>query len=477
MKTINWLEEAKKREADFTADLQKLIQIPSVKSNTGTEDSPFGLEVRQALDYMLELGEKNGFAVKNTGNVAGHIEMGKGEGLIGILCHVDVVPPGSDWVHEPFGGELESGKIFGRGAIDDKGPTIAAYYAMKIIKELNIPLGKRVRMIIGTDEESGWECVDRYFETEEMPEAGFAPDADFPIIFAEKGIADIQLDVQVPAWKEAPVLIEKFKSGTRFNMVPDKAIVSLWINQNHTLFLQNFKEYLKENNVEGTYYIENGIVVLELKGKSAHAMEPDYGQNAALLLAAFLVKEQIDPASAFYLHLILDHFENDTRGKRLGISLTDPEMGDLTVNAALFHYEKEKIAQIGLNLRYPVSFSFDEEINNIREKLNKTNLSVLANSKPHYMKPDHPFIETLKQVYEEETGEKAELLSIGGGTYARALKTGVAFGALFPGQPDVAHQKDEYAILNDLLRAAAIYARAIVELAGENADKKSIPPV
>ncbi|MET1031345.1 dipeptidase PepV [Domibacillus tundrae] len=467
MHTIDWRDEIKKLEGGLIKDLQKLIQIPSVKSNERTDEAPFGKEVRQALDFMLQLGEKDGFTLKNVGNVAGHLEMGEGVDLIGILCHVDVVPAGDGWSYEPFGGEIENGKLFGRGAMDDKGPTMAAYYAMKVIKELGIPLEKRVRMIIGTDEESDWECVDRYFETEEMPQSGFAPDADFPIIFAEKGIADLQLNINVPSSTQSAVSVEAFQAGRRYNMVPDHAVASVWIEQQHTLFLQKYTEYIKDNELDGSYYIDSGMVFLEMKGISAHAMEPDHGRNAALMLAAFLVKEAIDPASAAYLQFIIDQFEGDTRGQRLGIAVTDPEMGDVTVNAALFRYEKEQAAQIGLNVRYPVSFLFDQEMNELNKRLENASLLILNNSKPHYMKPDDPFIETLKRVYKEETGEEAELLAIGGGTYARALKTGVAFGALFPGREDVAHQKDEYAILDDLFRAAAIYARTIVELAGK----------
>lgn len=467
MHTIDWRDEIKKLEGGLIKDLQKLIQIPSVKSNERTDEAPFGKEVRQALDFMLQLGEKDGFTLKNVGNVAGHLEMGEGVDLIGILCHVDVVPAGDGWSYEPFGGEIENGKLFGRGAMDDKGPTMAAYYAMKVIKELGIPLEKRVRMIIGTDEESDWECVDRYFETEEMPQSGFAPDADFPIIFAEKGIADLQLNINVPSSTQSAVSVEAFQAGRRYNMVPDHAVASVWIEQQHALFLQKYTEYIKDNELDGSYYIDSGMVFLEMKGISAHAMEPDHGRNAALMLAAFLVKEAIDPASAAYLQFIIDQFEGDTRGQRLGIAVTDPEMGDVTVNAALFRYEKEQAAQIGLNVRYPVSFLFDQEMNELNKRLENASLLILNNSKPHYMKPDDPFIETLKRVYKEETGEDAELLAIGGGTYARALKTGVAFGALFPGREDVAHQKDEYAILDDLFRAAAIYARTIVELAGK----------
>ena len=194
MSELNWREEVEKRKMDLLLDTQNLLKIKSVLDEEHpTEEAPFGKGVKEALDFMLQLGEKDGFTVKNVDNVAGHIEMGEGEELIGILCHVDVVPEGDGWSSDPFGAEIRNGRIYARGAIDDKGPTMAAYHAMKLVRELGEPLNKRVRMIIGTDEESNWRCVDRYFEVEEMPSIGFAPDADFPIISAEKGIWDFSV--------------------------------------------------------------------------------------------------------------------------------------------------------------------------------------------------------------------------------------------------------------------------------------------
>lgn len=150
--------------------------------------------------------------------------MGEGDDIIGVLCHVDVVPPGDGWTSDPFSAEIRNGRIYARGAIDDKGPTMAAFYALKIVKDMNLPLSKRVRMIIGTDEESDWRCVEHYFKHEEMPTMGFAPDADFPIINAEKGIIDASLLIpHRPNQAEPKAVLVSFQSGLRLNMVPDAA--------------------------------------------------------------------------------------------------------------------------------------------------------------------------------------------------------------------------------------------------------------
>lgn len=222
---MDWLKIAMSRKEELITECQQLIQIESVlDERNASETIPFGKGPFDALKWMLNKGNEYGFSTKNIDNVAGHIEMGQGEELLGILCHVDVVPAGSGWTYPPFKGEVVDGKLYGRGAIDDKGPTIASLLALKMVKDAGIKLNKRVRMIIGTDEESGFRCVDRYFEKEEMPTIGFAPDADFPLINAEKGIAT--LEFTLINHMQADEQLISFHAGKRTNMVPDVAEAS-----------------------------------------------------------------------------------------------------------------------------------------------------------------------------------------------------------------------------------------------------------
>ena len=471
MSTINWQQEVEKRKEALIEDTKRLLRIKSVlDEENATDDAPLGEGVKEALEFMLKLGEADGFTAKNVGNLAGHLELGQGEDIVGVLCHVDVVPEGDGWTSDPFGAEIRDGKIYARGAIDDKGPTMAAYYAMKIVKELELPLTKRVRMIIGTDEESNWRCVDHYFEHEEMPKLGFAPDADFPIIYAEKGISDFDLvQMEYGAEKEEDIQVEvlSFQSGRRYNMVPDFAKAALAIAIDPTDFLHDYNDFLKQNELKGKYYMENGELILEAEGVSAHGMEPDNGKNAGLFMAEFLANRNVDQKAKHYFQFVTQYFRGDSRGRNLGIAYRDDITGDLTINVGKLLYTHEKGGRIGLNVRYPVT----NEMGETKEKLEaliKEHGFMLENftdSKPHYVEEDDFLIQTLKTVYEEQTGEKAELISIGGGTYARSLKSGVAFGPLFPGREDIAHQKDEYMHIEDMLKATAIYAQAIFELA------------
>jgi succinyl-diaminopimelate desuccinylase len=471
MNVLDWKKEVDKRKDALIEDAQKLLRIKSLlDEENATDHAPLGEGVKEALDFMLKLGEKDGFKSKNVGNLAGHLEFGEGEEIVGVLCHVDVVPEGDGWTSDPFGAEIREEKIFARGAIDDKGPTMAAYYAMKIVKEMELPLSKRVRMIIGTDEESDWRCVEHYFKHEEMPSMGFAPDADFPIIYAEKGISDFDL-VQIGKYDgtEREVLAEviSFQSGRRYNMVPDFARASLVVHLEQTEVVQRYIDFLKKTELKGKYYIDNGELILELQGVSAHGMEPDNGKNAGILMALFLASLQIDDKACQYFQFVSRYLCDDSRGRKLGIAYSDEITGDLTVNVGKLSYSQEHGGRLGFNVRYPVTNDMAETKDKLQSLIEKEHFIIenFTDSKPHHVEEDDFLIQTLKKVYEQQTGDKAELLSIGGGTYARSLKSGVAFGPLFPGREDIAHQKDEHMFIEDLLKATAIYAQAIYELA------------
>ncbi|HPJ23827.1 MAG TPA: Sapep family Mn(2+)-dependent dipeptidase [Bacillota bacterium] len=222
---MNWLEIAKKYQEEFVRISQELLQIPTVLKRFDKDnlEEPFGPEIRKALDMVLSLAAKDGFTVKNFDNYAGHIEYGEGEEILGILGHLDVVPAGDGgWIDPPFSATIRDGKIYARGAMDDKGPTVAAYIALKMIKDQGIKLNKKVRIILGCDEESGMRGIIHYLSKEKMPDLGFAPDAEFPLIYAEKGIYEYNF-----VGKQKDKLIKSMVAGERYNVVPDKCTVVL----------------------------------------------------------------------------------------------------------------------------------------------------------------------------------------------------------------------------------------------------------
>jgi succinyl-diaminopimelate desuccinylase len=454
---MDWQLEAEKRRDQMIPELQQLIAIPSILSDDSTPDAPFGKEVKRALEWFIDRGETNGFEVKSVDHVAAHLEIGKGQELLGILGHVDVVPAGEGWKKDPFGGEVAEGKLYGRGAIDDKGPTIAAWTALNMVKDAGVEFSKRVRLIIGTDEESGFRCVERYFQTEEMPTIAFAPDADFPIIHAEKGIADLKL-VQQPSEEKGNLM--SFSSGDRTNMVPDRA--DAIIEGFSEDLRSSYDDFCAAHALEGSMNEENGYLKFTLFGKSAHAMEPDQGINAGVLLALFL-SHHTKGQGASFLSFIAEKFYEDSRGRNLNLNFSDDVSGETTFNAGIIRYDGNGQSSIDVSMRYSVNYPLEEELSAIDIK--GFDFEILSNSPPHYVDENDPFIKTLQASYEKMTGEKADLLAIGGGTYARVLNKGVAFGMLFPGEPDVAHQSDEFVDIDNLVKATAIYAEAIYQLA------------
>lgn len=465
---MNWEAEVIRKKDDLIKDTQSFLQIESVLDEEGgKEGKPFGEKVDQALQYMLKKGEDEGFTVKNVDGYAGHIEYGEGEDIVGVLCHVDVVPAGDGWTTPPFSADIRENKIFARGAIDDKGPTMAAFYALKMLKDTGMQLSKKIRMIIGTDEESDWRCVDHYFKHEAMPQIGFAPDADFPIIHAEKGIIDAIVSFTYQQTENHQrYTLKQFTSGMRLNMVPDEATATVTAAKEPDAesLKTAFEAYLADNQLSGEVKNAADGLHFTLKGESVHAMEPAHGINAGIHMANFLCGQELDEEGLAFTSQINALFDQDTRGQKLGIACKDDISGDLTLNVGTIRYTQNEEAKLGLNVRYPVTAD-GKDVKKGIEGIKGAILLKFDDSPPHHVSKDHPLVKTLQRVYEEQTGDPANLIAIGGGTYARSLEAGVAFGPLFPGRPDCAHQKDEYIEIDDLLRATALYAQAMYELA------------
>lgn len=448
---MNWLKIAKQYENEFTEKTVKLLQIPTLLDHYDETnlEAPFGKEIRRALDYLLDTAKADGFTTLDVDHYAGHIEIGEGEEILGILGHLDVVPAGGFWTNPPFSATIIDNKIFARGSMDDKGPTMAAYIAMRMIQDQKVKLNKKVRLILGCDEESEMRGIKRYLENQQMPDIGFAPDAEFPLIYGEKGIYSFDITGEEPS-----DLIQSIDAGERYNVVPDecKAILKKDVKTEFHSYLEN--QGIK-GRVEGNTYT--------VFGENAHSARPHLGVNAIFLMIEFLHSV----TSSKFLDLIHDYFVFDTAGKKLGIDFYDSEMKDLTINLAIISYHDNEI-KIGSNIRYPKGYPFTENQNHVTQIAKKYGFSYIAhkNNVPHYVSPDDPLVKTLHSVYQKYTSDyTTPLLTIGGGTYARKLKKAVAFGPNFPGKEDLAHQANEYLIIDDMLLAAAIYAECIVKLA------------
>lgn len=465
MTDINWKELVEDYKEDFLTDLFTLLKIDSVRDDdAATDEYPVGPGPVEALDAFLEMGKRDGFETENFDNWAGHIEYGEGEELLGVLGHVDVVPVGTGWETDPFEPVLKDGRIYARGASDDKGPTMAAYYALKMIRDLKLPVSKRVRVIIGTDEESGWGCMDHYLKVAETPDFGFSPDANFPIINGEKGNVSVQLNFG--GENEGDTRLVSFESGLRPNMVPQDALAVVETAEADALAAA-FKNYLKEQPVSGEAAVDGNQVTFTVIGQASHGAMPANGINAATYLAHFLNNFAFEADAKAFLQVTANYLHENTDGSKLGIDYTDELMGELTANFGIFNFVAGEKGMINANMRFPQGTDGDTILAQIKETLKdeKVTAEMVGLSKePHYVPKEDPLVETLLNVYHKQTGLEAHEMIIGGGTYGRLLKRGVAFGAMFPDSVDTMHQANEFMALDDLMRAMSIYAEAIYEL-------------
>ncbi|MBV7390702.1 dipeptidase PepV [Enterococcus sp. ALS3] len=468
--TIDWQKEVEARKDDLLRDLGDLIRINSVRDvEHGTKEEPLGPGPSKALYEMLDIAKRDGFETKNVANVAGHIDYGEGDDMVGLLGHVDVVPVDDNWDTDPFEPVIKDGKLYARGSSDDKGPLMASYYAMKIIRDLKLPISKKIRIIIGTDEESEWYGIHRYMETEEMPKFGFSPDANFPIINGEKGILSYVVTFADKAADNGDFDLVSMKSGLRTNMVPGDATAVLKVNEGNVADMKAaFEKFIADNSLKGEFKEEGGNVTITVIGKGAHAQEPKFGVNSATFLADFLKGYKLDSNGQNYINTIANYMHLDYTGKKLGAYHKHDVMGESTASANLFDYTNDGVKNITINVRHPEGITKDEIMDNMVGILKDADVSIeiVGDIKtPHYVPGDDPLVQTLLAVYEDHTGEKGHEMTIGGGTYGRILERGVAYGAMFPGEENVMHQPNEYMPIDSLLKATAIYADAIYRLA------------
>ncbi len=434
-------------EKDLIEDIQSLIRIPSVRDeSTAAPGAPFGKEVNRALELYLARAEAMGFTVKNLAGYAGHVEYGEGREILGILAHLDVVPAGTDWQHEPFGGEIAQDKIYGRGVIDNKGPAVIALYALKALKDSGVVPNKRIRVIVGCDEESGMECMKYYLQHEEKPTLGFSPDADFPLIHAEKGILHLKALWQGP---DSGISVT---GGLRPNVVPQFASAIIRGGNQLPPSTGNVSVQATDGNSKVT-----------ASGLAAHASVPQKGNNAIVTLLNYLAGLDLKEHSAKFKFLAAAG--QGLNGEGLDIALEDEVSGKLTCNLGMIRLERGA-GEAVFDVRSPVTIPLQQTRDRAITALERGGfqVEVATFDPPHYVSKDTPLVQTLLRVYREHTGDQADAFAIGGGTYARKLAGAVAFGPLFPGREDVAHIANEYLSLEDLRTCLKIYTGAIIEL-------------
>lgn len=428
--------DSKRDEA--VALLQKLISFESIATPTDDPDAPQGKAVADCLRYALDYAKNLGLSVTNLDGVAGLIDSDDVlEPKIGMLCHLDVVPAGDGWVHAPFGGEVEDGILYGRGASDDKGPFVSALLALAAIRDAGVKLNYGIRLIAGTCEETGSEDIAYCKAHGVIPPHVFSPDANFPIVNTEKGIARFTVSAPFPEESTFASLL----GGDVINMVPQHASATT-----------------------------KDARVIAAEGLSAHASLPELGQNAISLLFETLLTSFPHDAAARVLGEALALCPvGVTDGTGLGIRAQDEISGELTASLDLLKTEEGRIS-LSFDVRYPLCVNEEGLHNSLTARLCGTSFTLdeFTCMPPHHVPKESALVTCLLDSYREVSKNEAYCIAIGGGTYVHDIEGGVAFGTMYPGEDNRIHSPDEFVAVDHLIQNAKIFADALLRLQHES---------
>lgn len=452
---------------EMVEDICTLIRIPSTRQEP-RDGMPFGEGPAKVLEAAMKIGCRMGMNVTDYDHYVATFDLNEKERGLDILAHLDVVPAGDDWtVTKPFEPKMVDGRLYGRGSADDKGPAMAGLWAAKAVKDLKIPLSKNCRVILGTDEESGSSDIAYYYQKEEEAPATFSPDASFPVINVEKGSYSSDFTARWAEEEKLPRILS-VKGGFRRNVIPDKAEAVL-----EGIRLEEVcaacRSYGSKSGVSFEATEESGRVFVKATGRAAHASTPEVGANAVTAMVEFLSQLPMAASEGFSklcaVSRIFPH--GDWAGEAAGVKMSDEVSGPLTIAFSVFEYHLTGLTGIfdsrvplcanEQNMRDVLAAAFD------KEGIRLGNLNMRPG---HYVPAESPFIQTLLRCYERYTGKKGECVAIGGGTYTHNLKNGVAFGCADP-DPLVdnhMHGADEFAVMDQLILSAKIFAQAIIEI-------------
>ncbi len=451
------------RKDEMIRHIQNLVRIESVEG-LPQPGQPFGRGPAQALAYVLQLGKDLGFRIENLDNYAGWLETGAGERTVAVLTHVDTVPAGKGWTVDPFCGELRDGRIYGRGSYDDKGPAIASIYALLALEHIGWQPKKRARLIFGTNEETGMQDLVYYLQHQPQPDQAFSPDAPFPVVYGEKGV--LEQEIFCPVGSGTQLLEISCDGG--WKMIPGQAGAVLhWP-------VGMGPQFPADREALGFSISREGDnLLLTVTGKGAPAAYPQQGCNAAAALLRWLAAfPGLEQPIQRQLTQAVQYLGRDERGQAWGCAMADEISTPLTM--ALVGMElREQCLVLRIHIRYPVQGNAESIFAANSRVMAATGweVKVTRHSPAHYVPADSPLVRALMEVYRQATGDvAAQPVTMTGGTYARALRNAVAFGPLFPGEAQLAHEPDESVSVESLLRAADLYAQALYRLCCDEED-------
>ena len=422
--TIDAFIEAKKEE--ILSDISHLVGFHSINGQT--------MQTKACLQYFLKRAEDFGFRTMNTSNWdVGIVEMGEGDETLGILVHVDVVGIGDidKWTNDPFECVRRDGFLWGRGVQDDKGAAVMSLYALKAVKDLGLPMHRKVWLIVGTSEESVWTDIASFKREFPQPNFGFSPDGQFPIYNIEKGYADLVLEFK----QDGKRGLRHLQGGESPNTIPSKAEITL---------------------KDGQTIVVNGI--------SSHSSLPEEGDNAIIKLCNELRKKgdiELD-----FVKFVAGFIQNDGRARNLQIddendSLDGEYIGLTTIAPTVIALQNDAV-QLTLNIRQKFGTTREMILNAITAYADEFHyeFSVLDYLDPMRVSRRLPFLKVMGEV-SEEYGIDSSFRHARGTSYAKSMGNFVSWGPVLPEDPETAHMEDERISIKTVILASKLYARFI----------------
>ncbi|MBR3037610.1 MAG: Sapep family Mn(2+)-dependent dipeptidase [Clostridia bacterium] len=439
----NWIEQTLPAQIE---DLKALVRIPSVSRGDPAEPGkPFGKTVYEALQAALAIARRLGLKAWDTDGYCGVVEYGEGEEILGILAHLDVVPEGEGWSVPPYSATEKDGRIIGRGTLDDKSPALSAIYALAAAKECGLKMKRRVRVILGCDEEIGSLGVEHYLKVEGQPTLAFTPDAEYPVVNSEMGIMHTTYEKHYPSQL-------RIDCGTAANVIPGVIRAELPVKAVPVHAPAGYT----------VTYDENRITV---EGRGGHASMPEFAKNALQALMKILTVQPLPDADKETVRALYALWQFDMHGESLGIDVTD-ESGRITYQPDVIRFNENGVRFIA-DCRHPFTAKAEDLLKTWDAAYGKAGFARTDTViKPgHFIPADSELVSTLMDIYNELNHSDSKPLSMGGGTYARELENAVAFGIVREGEESMCHMPDESISIEDIRFNTNIMAEAIRRLA------------
>ncbi len=452
---------------EMISDLRDFVSIRSVSRADLKEDgAPFGREVREMLDFALMRGEKYGFKAFNGDGYYGKIMLGDDDNSIGMIAHLDVVPEGVNWIYPPYEGVVEGDFMFGRGVSDNKGAAIACLYAMRMVKEMNLPMKHGLRLILGCSEETGMQDMDAYNAHEKASVVTLVPDAAFPVNYAQKG--SLTAHAQIALGED----IFSFDGGEVDNMVPPVARCVLNKDYDEVFAAFNDKNLISEK-IELAKTGEKPCIIAH--GVASHAASPENGVSAIHTLADEILKSGLVSGRSEKALSAIRFISQGFYGEHAGIGCEDEDTGKTTMVIGIARTH-ENAVEIHADCRLSIKANRKENEESMTRAMEEAGFTVtlMETTEPVYIPKDHPMVLALMNAYREITGDDAPAYTMGGGTYSRCLENAITFGLgmrtlrarpeNLPQGHGSAHAPDEYQYLPALFESTLVFLSSILRL-------------